>query len=65
MKSIGFSLCDYSWDADFESIKPFIKKIALETLKNGLPYGTLLNVNIPVPEDKLIKGIKVCRQAQA
>jgi 5'-nucleotidase len=65
MKSIGFSLCDYSWDADFESIKPYIKKIALETLKNDLPYGTLLNVNIPVPADKIIKGIKVCRQAQA
>jgi 5'-nucleotidase len=65
MKAIGFSLCDYAWDADFESIKPFIKTIALETLKNGLPYGTLLNVNIPVPADKNILGIKICRQAQA
>jgi 5'/3'-nucleotidase SurE len=44
MKAIGFSLCDYAWDADFESIKPYIKTIALETLKNGLPYGTLLEV---------------------
>ena len=65
MTSIGFSLCDYAWDADFESIKPYIHKIAKETLKRGLPYGTLLNVNIPVPEDKVIKGIKICRQAQA
>jgi 5'-nucleotidase len=65
MPAIGFSLCDYSWEADFESAKPFIKQIALETLKRGLPYGTLLNVNIPVPQDKKIKGIKVCRQAQA
>ena len=65
MTAIGFSLCDYAWDADFESIKPHIRKIAKETLKRGLPYGTLLNVNIPVPEDKIIKGIKICRQAQA
>ena len=24
--ALGFSLCDYNWNADFESIKPFIKK---------------------------------------
>jgi len=66
MPAIGFSLCDYRWEADFESIKPYIKQIAHETLKRGLPYGTLLNVNIPVPkEGNKIKGIKVCRQAQA
>jgi 5'-nucleotidase len=65
MKSIGFSLCDYSWDADFISAKPYIKQIAEKVLQNDLPYGTLLNVNIPVPADGKIKGIKVCRQAQA
>jgi len=65
MPAIGFSLCDYAWDADFESIKPYIKKIAQETLKRGLPYGTLLNVNLPVPASGQIKGIKICRQAQA
>mgnify|MGYP006188910555 CR=1 FL=1 len=32
--SIGFSLCDYSWDANFEYIKPFIKKIVLEVCLN-------------------------------
>jgi 5'-nucleotidase len=65
MPAIGFSLCDYAWDADFESIKPYIKKIAQETLIRGLPYGTLLNVNLPVPASGQIKGIKICRQAQA
>jgi len=64
MPAIGFSLCDYRWDADFEVVKPFVKRIAQEFLKNGLPYGTLLNVNLPVPEGG-IKGIKVCRQAVA
>ena len=61
--SIGFSLCDYSWDANFENIKPFIKKIALEVLQKGLPEGVILNVNFPKTDN--IKGIKICRQAKA
>lgn len=61
--SIGFSLCDYSWDANFEHVKPYIKKIVLEVLKNGLPEGVILNVNFP--KTKSIKGIKICRQAKA
>ncbi len=61
--SIGFSLCDYSWDANFENIKPFIKKIALEVLEKGLPEGVILNVNFPKTDN--IKGIKICRQAKA
>ena len=61
--SIGFSLCDYSWDANFENIKPYIKKIALEVLEKGLPEGVILNVNFP-KSDK-INGIKICRQAKA
>lgn len=65
MKSIGFSLSDFAWEADFIPAKPYIRKIAENVLHNDLPYGTLLNVNIPVPEDGIIKGIKVCRQAQA
>jgi 5'-nucleotidase len=30
--AIGFSLLDYDWNADFESIKP-IRKITLEVLE--------------------------------
>lgn len=63
--AIGFSLLDYDWNADFESAKGFIKKIALQVLENGLPEGVILNVNIPKLKEKDIKGIKVCRQAKA
>ncbi len=63
--SVGFSLLDYSWDANFEPAKPFIKQIALELLNNGLPHGICLNVNIPKASDSPYKGIKVCRQARA
>lgn len=63
--AIGFSLLDYDWNADFDSAKSFIKKIALQTLKNGLSRGTILNVNIPKLKENEIKGIKICRQAKA
>lgn len=60
--AIGFSLCNYSFEADFEPCKPYLHKIASTLLQKPLPYGTLLNVNIP---DNEIKGIKICRQAIA
>ena len=63
--AIGFSLLDYDWNADFSQIKLFVKKIALEVLKNGLPEGVVLNVNLPKLNEKEIKGIKICRQAKA
>jgi 5'-nucleotidase len=63
--AIGFSLLDYDWNADFEPIKSFIKKITLETISNGLPEGVVLNVNFPKLKENEIKGIKVCRQAKA
>jgi len=63
--AIGFSLLDYNWNADFEPVKPFIKKIAQQVLENGLPEGVILNVNFPKLSEKDIKGIKVCRQAKA
>lgn len=61
--SIGFSLCDYAYDADFNPAKPFIKQIAENVLATGLPKGVCLNVNIP--HTNQIKGIKVGRQAVA
>ncbi len=63
--AIGFSLCDYSWKADFEQAKDFIQKIVREAIKNGIPQGVVLNTNIPKLEKRHIKGIKICRQARA
>jgi 5'-nucleotidase len=63
--AIGFSLLDYDWNADFEPIKSFIKKITTETLKKGLPEGVILNVNFPKLKENEIKGIRICRQAKA
>ena len=63
--AIGFSLLDYSLEADFEPAKKYIKLLVEECLAQGLPSGVVLNVNIPkLPQEK-IKGVKVCRQADA
>lgn len=63
--AIGFSLCDYAWNADFSMTRKSIKKITKEALKNGIPKNTVLNVNIPKTNGNEPKGIKVCRQAKA
>ncbi|HNP18477.1 MAG TPA: 5'/3'-nucleotidase SurE [Fulvivirga sp.] len=63
--AIGFSLCDYSSDADFSHVKSYIRKIVMNTLEKGLPSGVALNVNIPPKRNENIKGIKICRQANA
>ena len=63
--AIGFSLLNYSWDADFEASKKYIKQIAESAIKNKIAEGIILNVNIPDLKKKELKGIKVCRQAKA
>lgn len=63
--SIGFSLLDYSLDADFHPSKHFVKIITQNILKIGLPEATLLNVNIPGLPLTKIKGVSICRQANA
>lgn len=62
--AIGFSLCDYGANADFSHARPYIKEIAAQVLKTGLPKGIALNVNIPANNGTPIKGIKICRQAR-
>jgi 5'-nucleotidase len=60
--SIGFSLLDFSKDADFTPAIPAVRKIVDNVLTNGIVSGTCLNVNIPNVPEKEIKGIRVCRQ---
>jgi 5'-nucleotidase len=63
--SIGFSLLDYSWDADFGQAKPFIREIMEYVLAHGMKNCKLLNVNIPNLTTGEIQGIRICRQAEA
>lgn len=63
--SIGFSLCDFSSKADFSHVEEWVEKIARQVLENGIAKGVALNVNFPPKRNESIKGIKVCRQADA
>lgn len=59
--SVGFSLLHHSMKADFTMSTAFVAAIAAKVIKEGLPSGVCLNVNIParvMPE-----GIRVCRAA--
>ena len=40
--AIGFSLLDYSWNADFSPLENPIKELVLKVLKEGLPKGIVL-----------------------
>lgn len=63
--SIGFSLLDYKYDADFTAARFYANKIIKTVLANKLDKHLLLNVNIPSIPKKEIKGIKICKQAYA
>ena len=61
--SIGFSLCDFDADADFSNAMKIVRQVTQQVLKNEMPKGVCLNVNIPKGND--VKGLKICRQAHA
>src|SRR5687767_2543130 len=63
--AIGFSLCDFSHDADFSHTEEYLRKITKQVIDKGLPKGIALNVNFPPKRNENIKGIRVCRQANA
>ncbi len=63
--AFGISLLDFRFQADFSASGHFAKAIARELLSNGLPEGSLLNVNVPKLSVEEIKGIRICRQANA
>jgi 5'-nucleotidase len=62
--SIGFSLLDFSRNADFSTAVKFVPGIVERVLEEGLAPWTCLNVNIPMNGPNPIRGIKVCRQTK-
>ncbi|WP_185871772.1 5'/3'-nucleotidase SurE [Blattabacterium cuenoti] len=64
--SVGFSLLDFNWNADFEPSKKYICQIVEKILHNPVPKKIItLNVNIPKLKKEEIKGVKICRQAES
>jgi len=62
--SVGFSLLDFSSDADFTYSQVIARKLIGQILKNGLPKEITLNVNIPKGKEADSLGIKICNQAR-
>jgi 5'-nucleotidase len=62
--SIAVSLTSYTSN-EFSTAVKFISKLAKKVLKEGLPEGTLLNVNIPAIPAKEIKGVLITRQGKS
>lgn len=64
INAIGFSLNDFSADADFSASTHFVRKIIRHVLTHGMGESNLFNVNIPNIPTAEIRGVKVCRQAK-
>src|SRR6186997_1233791 len=55
--SVGFSLLDYSIEADFEPAKKYARIIVKKLLTEQQDKHMILNVNIPIAKIEEIKGI--------
>lgn len=65
--SVGFSLLDFSFEADFSHSKKVASQVSrfLLSKERNPKQPLLLNVNIPALPSQEIKGMKICRQANA
>lgn len=62
--SIAVSLTTYM-EADFGYAAKFAARLSRMVLANGLPQGTLLNVNVPALPEESIRGVRVTRQGDS
>ncbi len=62
--SFAISLTTYD-EADFSYAAAFARKLALKIMEQGLPKGTLLNVNVPPVAASEIKGIVITKQGKS
>jgi 5'-nucleotidase len=63
--SVGFSLLDYSLNADFTGAKKYAQSIVEQLLNKKIDKHLCLNVNFPAVDVNALKGLKICRQAYA
>ena len=63
--SVGFSLLDYSIEADFNGAAYYANLLVKQLLTQKTDKHLCLNVNVPAVPKSLLKGLKVCRQAYA
>jgi 5'-nucleotidase len=63
--SFGFSLADFSPDADFSAAQHYISILLQQFFEKGFEPSICLNVNVPKLPLSQIKGLRVCKQAHA
>ncbi len=63
--AIAVSLASYHEGADFSGAADFIKRFAPYVAEQGLPKGTLLNVNCPALPPEQIQGMVYTRQGNS
>lgn len=63
--SIGISLLDFKFEADFTVSKTVAYELAKRMLAGPMPEHMLLNVNVPITTPAEFKGMKICRQGYA
>lgn len=62
--AVAVSLCSFTLE-DYEVAGRYAERVAQRVLKDGLPSGVLLNVNVPaLPADE-IRGMRITRQARS
>jgi 5'-nucleotidase len=62
--SMAVSLTTHD-EADFSYAAKFSARLATMVAKNGLPPGTLLNVNVPAVPEGQIAGVRITRQGES
>ncbi|HEX9829690.1 MAG TPA: 5'/3'-nucleotidase SurE [Bacteroidota bacterium] len=62
--SVAYSLTTFG-PADFRYAAKFARRFTNMTAKEGLPKGTLVNVNIPPVKEKDIRGVVITRQGKS
>lgn len=62
--SIGFSLLDYSFEAEFSHADKYILALVRSILEKKLSGSKLLNVNIPKKSEIALRGMKICKQGE-
>lgn len=62
--SMGVSLCEFDYSADFEPSKTIMRSILQSFSAYAYPKNQFISINIPYLPIEEIKGIKLTRQAQ-
>jgi 5'-nucleotidase len=63
--AIAFSCLSQDRDGvGLDELAPLVQQLVGETLRRGLPFGTLLNVNFPDPRRGPVRGFKITTQGR-